>query len=1023
MLQDMERRRAHGKVDSLGSFAQSSVRRGLWASANVFACFVAGTCAARVLGRSGGRRHHRVSARAAKQVTIGINPILCGCCDVPLSGTFQWQQHILGRKHIASVSKSAKTVIEANRPFCTYCDIEIDEKDNPESLALHLASKGHLQNVKTSGGPASGAPPTVLKAKAKASPKQDQKSSKKAVNAALRNEDIVAALDLMRKAERKTLDVVVPRLLELAARVGSDTEYAAALAACVVELRTSLEVSDFVKLLGVLTGQLPVPNVKLRLTLNLAVPKGGQSVPIVGPGQGTEVALPVTPAELHGCVVPREESTAEYFGHFVALLHLEFLEELTQVQRRLERDVSSLEGFGWMVRGLEMRNMSEDNRMFLDLPPGFSRELRMRPGNMVLVSREDPLRDGVVGMGTVVEAPAVDEDGGGISARSRFQQRIVVALEAPLSKTESRQDTWRLDAGANYTTYRRQLQALTQLAEEKDAKRWPLWDLLVKSKVGGDNIDSWASKLREREQNHGQDAPGSEAREIANALHPSKTDLQPLAAMMPHVSGQVGTSRLQSLLQKLQNGAGTLISLNTSQREAVAAALTQQLTLVQGPPGTGKTYVSVQILRLWNELGLRPLLATSDSNIAVDNIAENALKLGLRVVRIGRSEKVNGSLDEFTLDALVRSKVPRFEGRMSDDERKEFRNLEYMARIDVIRSADVICATAITAASGILKDVKFDGILFDEAAQSTELSAIVPLVLCGAFRAVLVGDQCQLPPSTLSRESEARGLSLSLFSRMLAEGVKPHFLDTQFRMHPMIAEFSSQAFYDGQLRTGIDPLDRPAPRGIPWPRKDVGVAFLNCPGLERSSGESRSNDQEANYVADILATVLAEKELSVLEVGVVTPYSAQVRALRVKLRNELPNRLRGTGVDLTAGLTGRQATRALEIASVDAFQGREKELIIFSAVRSNRGRQVGFLADWRRLNVLITRAKRGLLIIGNRDTLKADPSWARWLDWADENGLMMEAPAPSRRAFKLGIDDDDDLDVSAILESMDDLSF
>lgn len=119
-----------------------------------------------------------------------------------------------------------------------------------------------------------------------------------------------------------------------------------------------------------------------------------------------------------------------------------------------------------------------------------------------------------------------------------------------------------------------------------------------------------------------------------------------------------------------------------------------------------------------------------------------------------------------------------------------------------------------------------------------------------------------------------------------------------------------------------------------------------------------------------------------LDVGVVTPYSAQVRALRLKLRQELPIRLKGQGVNLSGRSRGKELANALEIASVDAFQGREKELIIFSAVRSNAGRRMGFLADWRRLNVLITRARRGLVIIGNMNTLSSDPYWEQWIAWA-----------------------------------------
>jgi len=141
-----------------------------------------------------------------------------------------------------------------------------------------------------------------------------------------------------------------------------------------------------------------------------------------------------------------------------------------------------------------------------------------------------------------------------------------------------------------------------------------------------------------------------------------------------------------------------------------------------------------------------------------------------------------------------------------------------------------------------------------------------------------------------------------------------------------------------------------------------------------------------------LASVLGQEELSVLEVGVVTPYAAQVRSLRRKLSSDLPRKLKGSEVDFTAGVAGMHGIRALEIASVDAFQGREKELIVFSAVRSNTAGRVGFLADWRRLNVMITRARRGLIVVGNVDTLRSDPNWEQWISWADEQGLIVRRP-------------------------------
>merc|ERR1712007_58947 len=168
----------------------------------------------------------------------------------------------------------------------------------------------------------------------------------------------------------------------------------------------------------------------------------------------------------------------------------------------------------------------------------------------------------------------------------------------------------------------------------------------------------------------------------------------------------------------------------------------------------------------------------------------------------------------------------------------------------------------------------------DEAAQATELSAIVPIMTCVAERLVLVGDQCQLPANALSFEAENRGLTLSLFSRCLNQGVEPYFLDTQFRMHPAIAAHSSAAFYNNRLLSGVSPQDRRPPRGFAWPRKDAGVALLCSRSHETREGESWSNPGEVQKVLSILVGVLSAGEITAVDIGVVTPYAGQVRVLR-----------------------------------------------------------------------------------------------------------------------------------------------
>jgi len=162
------------------------------------------------------------------------------------------------------------------------------------------------------------------------------------------------------------------------------------------------------------------------------------------------------------------------------------------------------------------------------------------------------------------------------------------------------------------------------------------------------------------------------------------------------------------------------------------------------------------------------------------------------------------------------------------------------------------------------------------------------------------------------------------------------------------------------------------------------------------------NADEAKKVLDTLEAILEIGDISIDEVGVITPYVAQVRALRHMWRQRCSARTAAAGPATKKrkkGAHGAAATgwwsnpRSLEIASVDHFQGREKELIIFSAVRNNQQGRVGFLADWRRLNVMLTRARRGLIVVGNAWTLRHDPYWAKWLNWCERHSVVIDMKA------------------------------
>lgn len=233
---------------------------------------------------------------------------------------------------------------------------------------------------------------------------------------------------------------------------------------------------------------------------------------------------------------------------------------------------------------------------------------------------------------------------------------------------------------------------------------------------------------------------------------------------------------------------GALDGLNASQSLAVQGAACNRLTLVQGPPGTGKTAVAIRILQHWARLARAeakpgfnpaPILATSDSNIAVDNLVEGCANIGLKVVRLGRPEAIRPELLRHCIDRPSDNRGGggyggSFNyGGVSASGFKE--------RMKTLKNAQVVCCTAIGSGGDILDSMTFERVLVDEATQATEPAVLVPLTR-GCRQLVLVGDHCQLPPTVLSTRAEEEGLGVPLFSRMVACGTVPYMLDTQLSL-------------------------------------------------------------------------------------------------------------------------------------------------------------------------------------------------------------------------------------------------
>lgn len=453
-------------------------------------------------------------------------------------------------------------------------------------------------------------------------------------------------------------------------------------------------------------------------------------------------------------------------------------------------------------------------------------------------------------------------------------------------------------------------------------------------------------------------------------------------------------------------------SLDPSQRSAVRFALdARDIALLHGPPGTGKTTTLVELIRQAVARGEK-VLACAASNMAVDNLFERLLAAGVRAVRLGHPARVLPELRAHTLDLLVenhadvrlarqlvrqatslRDKASRWrrarpepgEKQALREEAKQLmhdaRRLEALAVAHLLDTAEVLCATLTSLDSELLGRRQFDLAVIDEACQTTEPACWIPLLRCE--RVVAAGDHCQLPPTVVSPDAQREGFSVSLLERLMRADPETlsRRLDVQYRMHTSIMGFSSAEFYEGTLVAAPDAANRlltdlPGILADEWtatPLHFIDTAGASFDEELEPDGESRRNPGEADVVQRVVG-LLVDHGLPAREIGVIAPYAAQTRLLRERFAaaNSAPSPDRGIGAGRFEGL---------EIDTVDGFQGREKEAIVISLVRSNTTGEIGFLGDVRRMNVALTRARRKLVVIGDSATLAHHEFYQRLLDY------------------------------------------
>jgi DNA replication ATP-dependent helicase Dna2 len=406
-------------------------------------------------------------------------------------------------------------------------------------------------------------------------------------------------------------------------------------------------------------------------------------------------------------------------------------------------------------------------------------------------------------------------------------------------------------------------------------------------------------------------------------------------------------------------------SLNTEQRQAVARALAaRDYLLIQGPPGTGKTSVVAEIARRAMRRGERVLVAAF-TNQAVDTVLRRLLSDGWDdFARLGHELSVAPEIQSHRLVARARMRVGG-EGEPSASHIRE-----------TLRTAPLVAATTATWSSEHYDDIGepllFDLAILDEATQLTLPATLGALRFARRF--VLVGDDRQLPPLVRSEAAAARGLKRSLFATLLDRwgDVASVGLVRQYRMHPVICDFPSKAFYgdalvaEGAARDSL--LALPRPIAPPYDRvldPARPVVLIDTP-LEPHERGRKENQAQALIARDLIRA-LREAGVAAEDIGVIAPYRAQVAAIRAKL--------------------AASGTADVLVDTVDRFQGGERSVIVYSfgggGAATWGGRGPDFLADAHRLNVALTRARHKLIILGSRAVLEEIPLLRRLVAYCD----------------------------------------
>jgi ATP-dependent RNA/DNA helicase IGHMBP2 len=462
----------------------------------------------------------------------------------------------------------------------------------------------------------------------------------------------------------------------------------------------------------------------------------------------------------------------------------------------------------------------------------------------------------------------------------------------------------------------------------------------------------------------------------------------------------------QDMARIPENTFLNLEKLNESQNRAVQNIMySHDVSIIHGPPGTGKTTTLVAAIKKLTETE-NTILVTAPSNTAADLLTERLSNEGVSVVRIGNISRVDETIVRHTLDAQLAShpeaknikKIKIKAAELRRQSRAYKRHFDYEAKTkreqlkqearemsswandleqrlidEILDSAQVITCTLVGAAHSILDSRKFRTVVIDEAAQALEPATWIPILK--ASKVVLAGDPFQLPPTVKSLEAQRGGFTTTLIEKSIERLANINLLNVQYRMNQTIMGFSNTWFYNGALQAHPSVSERMTL----ILNDEKALSFIDTVGCSfeeqtHPEKQSRFNPEEfyilREHLYQFLDLFLYEKP----SIGIISPYREQV----VFIEKE---------IEIDPLLKDMPIT----VQTIDGFQGQERDVMYISLVRSNEKKEIGFLSDYRRMNVAMTRAKMKLIVVGDSGTIGENKFYKTFLDYVDAQGSYSSA--------------------------------